>query len=192
MSDFEIARTAGKCFDCGREIAPGEEFYSALFEMPEGFERRDYAVEHWQGPPEGSYCHYKTRLPTRDQKKKTFVDDEVLVAFFHRLADSEDPVKLRFRFVLSLILLRKRLLKYERTIRQEGGEFWDMRLMRDKSVHRVFNPLLNDDQIAELTAELGSILAGQSAAMLEVEESSTVAGSGGEIDNVSGMEAAEA
>jgi hypothetical protein len=169
MSDFEVARAVGKCFVSGREIAPGESFYTVLLETPQGFERRDYTIESWTAPPEGSFCHFKTRLPTKDHKKKTFVDDEVLIAFFHRLAASEEPIKQRFRFVLSLILLRKRLLKYERTIREGAAEFWEMRLMRDKSVHRVFNPLLDDAQIAELTSQLGVILAGESPALLDLD-----------------------
>jgi hypothetical protein len=170
MSDFEVARAVGRCFVSGREIAPGEAFYTVLLETPQGFERRDYTSESWTGPPEGSFCHFKTRLPAKDQKKKTFVDDEVLIAFFHRLAASDEAIKQRFRFVLSLILLRKRLLKYERTIREGISEFWEMRLMRDKSVHRVFNPLLDDAQIAELTGQLGVILAGESPALLDLDE----------------------
>jgi len=57
--------------------------------------------------------------------------------------------------------LRKRLLKYERTLREELGEFWEMRLMKDKTLHRVFNPALDEAEIGELTGELSSILAGQ-------------------------------
>ena len=169
MNEFEVARPGGRCHVSGRQLEPGEDFYTVLIETPQGFERRDYSMENWQGPPGGAFCHFKTRLPSREGPKRTFVDDDVLINFFLRLAGSEEAMKLRFRFVLSLILLRKRLLKYERTIREDEKEFWEMRLMRDKTAHRVFNPALNDTEIGELTTELGSILAGHVPDELESE-----------------------
>jgi hypothetical protein len=140
----------------------GEAFFSAVFETPHGFERRDYSAEAWQGPPVDALCHFQTRSPRKEEaRKKLFVDDDVLVNFFLRLAESDEPTKLRFRFVLSLILMRKRILKYERTLREDAGEFWEMRLMKDRSLHRVFNPSLDEAEIHELTGELSTILAGQ-------------------------------
>lgn len=167
MIDFEVSRPVGRCFVSGREFAEGELFHSVLFETPQGFERRDYSEQSWQGPPEGALCCFQTRLPKREEKRRTFVDDDALLTFFARLADCTDEAKLRFRFVLSLILLRKRLLKYERTIRDGEREFWEMRCVRDKTSHKVFNPVLSDAEIQELTGELGAILAGGAAGDLQ-------------------------
>ncbi len=160
MTDFEVSRTAGQCGACGRVFTEGEEFTSVVFEAKEGFERRDVCPACWQGPPAEAVCFFKTHLAKKEKAKKTFVDDEVLVDFFLRLSDAEEPHKQRFRFVLSLILLRKRLVKYERTVREDLREFWEMRLMRDKSLHRVYNPALADAEIEELTRELKAILQG--------------------------------
>lgn len=160
MIDYEVSRPAGTCSVTGRAFDEGEVFFTAIFETPEGFARKDYSTDAWTGPPDGALCHFKTRMPRKAETKKTFVDDDTLINFFQRLADSEDASKLRFRFVLSLILLRKRLLKYEKTIREGGAEYWSMRLMRDKSTHRVYNPVLTDAEIEDLTGQLGSILAG--------------------------------
>lgn len=160
MTEYEITRAAGRCHVTGRALSEGEEFYTVLLETPQGFERRDYAIESWQGPPDGAVCHFRTRLPRREEPRKVFIDNEALINFFLRLGDSTEPGKLRFRFVLALILLRKRLLKYERTLREANGEYWEMRLLRDKSAHRIFNPALEDSEIEELTAQLGAVLAG--------------------------------
>lgn len=160
MTDFEVSRPAGQCSATGRTFVEGESFYSALFAVGESFERKDYCEDQWAGPPEGALCFFKTRMPRKEEPKRTFVDDDLLINFFTRLADSDDASKLRFRFVLSLILLRKRLLKYDRTIREGDVEHWEMRLMRDKSAHKVLNPRLNDDEIEDLTGQLGAILAG--------------------------------
>lgn len=162
MTDYEVSRTTGRCSVSGRAFTEGEEFHSIIIETPAGFERRDIAEECWNGPPPEALCCYKTHLARKEKPaRKTFVDDDVLINFFLRLADSEQPGKLRFRFVLSLILLRKRLLRYERTFRDGGREFWEMRLARDKTLHKVFNPALTDAEIEEVTGELGTILHGQ-------------------------------
>lgn len=189
MADYEISKTAGTCSACGRTFAEGEAFYSVVFETPEGFARRDIAEDCWQGPPEGAFCHFKTRLPKKEAKRrKRFVDDAVLIEFFRRLDGAQDAQKLRFRFVLSLILLRKRLLKYEGTHREEVGEFWDMRLVREKSAHRVFNPAMDESEIESLTRELGVILEGQDFEQGEgdAEADSEPAGAAAAVDETNG------
>jgi hypothetical protein len=179
MADYEISKTAGTCSACGRTFAEGESFYSVVYETPEGFERRDIAEDCWQGPPEDAFCHFKTRLPKKEAKKrKRFVDDNVLIEFFRRLDKTEDAQKLRFRFVLSLILLRKRVLKYEGTHRDDAGEFWDMRLVREKTIHRVFNPSMNESEIESLTRELGVILEGE-----DFDDDDAESGEGEEADD---------
>jgi hypothetical protein len=174
MTDYEIARPVGRCSVSGREFVEGETFHTVLFETPQGYERRDISEQCWQGPPPEAVCHFKAQLPKKEKPRKTFVNDELLLDFFRRLADSEDAAKLRFRFVLSLILMRKRLLKYEQTLRQEDGEFWEMRLTRDKSTHRVFHPPLGDAEIEELTRELGALLQEQDGVGAEEQGSPAV------------------
>ena len=56
---------------------------------------------------------WQTVMPASEEKKKVFVDDEVLCTLFERLAETTEPSKVNFRFVLGLILMRKRLVIYE-------------------------------------------------------------------------------
>jgi len=170
MSEYDISRATGRCAGCNRPLEVGEAFYSVLLENKEAYLRQDIGLECWQGPPPGAVCHYRTRVPKREEKRKVLVDDTVLVDFFRKLAVSEEAGRERFRFVLSLILLRKRLLKYDQTSREGGREFWHLRLMADKSVHRVANPRLDESQIEGLMVELGSILEGYAAEAVHAAE----------------------
>lgn len=160
MSEYTVSKPAGRCAVSGRELRPGEMFFSALFETPEGFERRDYAPEGWSGPPEGAFCTFRTRIAEKPARRNLLIDDDLLLQFFTRLGEPDDALKRSFRFVLTLILMRKRLVKYERTIRDGLDERWQVRCVRDNSVHRVLNPRLDEAQVAAVTAELGTILAG--------------------------------
>ncbi len=157
---WEIKSAAGCCTLTGRRLEEGEEFYSALFEDGESFRRCDFGVDAWTGPPEGSYCHFKSRVPVKAKRKKLLVDNEMLIGFFQRLADETDPLRLQFRFVLALILMRKRLLRYESTENVDGMEIWRMVLATDRSEHRVVNPRLTDEQIEGVSSQLTAILHG--------------------------------
>jgi len=158
MSEIEVARTDGTCSITGRKFEPGDDFYSIVVECESGFERCDIAPEAWEGPPDAAVCHFKTRMPAKDEPKKTFVDDSLLVEFFKRLGNATEDAKLRFRFVLSLILLRKRLLKYESSKQDGEREIWTMRLIKEKKSYPVINPGLGEDEITEVSVQLGAVL----------------------------------
>ena len=131
-----------------------------LFEDGEGFRRCDYSLEYWNGPPDGSYCHFKSRIPIKRKHKKLLVDNEILISFFLRLGNESEPARLQFRFVLALILMRKRLLRYEGSGVEDGVEVWRMVLTADRSEHRVVNPRLTDEQIEGVSSQLSAILHG--------------------------------
>lgn len=65
------------------------------------------------------FSFWKTTMPLPQQKKKLLVDDSVLMDVFQRMEGKTEPQEVRFRFVLALILMRKRLLKYEGMVTQE-------------------------------------------------------------------------
>lgn len=165
-NDWELARTTGRCAVTDRVFAEGEPYYAVLFEGPSGLERRDYSPEAWNGPPEGTFCYWRGRVPVREKKPAALeIDPQMLTQLFLGLEDDPSEPKQQFRFVLALLLMRKRLLRFEQAVRQGGQEYWQMRLMSDKSLHQVLNPRLNDEQIARLSAQLTALLSGEVEAM---------------------------
>ena len=93
-----------------------------------------------------------------DEKKHIFVDDEMLMAFFDRLKEDTEPEKVNFRFVLTLVLMRKRRLKYDSTKTDDGKEIWRLKRMSDKEFDEVVNPHLDEEQIEQLSSQIGQIL----------------------------------
>ncbi|GMV95690.1 MAG: hypothetical protein HRF43_19925 [Phycisphaerae bacterium] len=160
-TEWELARTSGRCALTGRVFGEGEAFFAALFETPAGFERRDYAPEAWSGPPEGCFCYWRGRVPRRDRKPTgLFIDPAMLTQIFVSLEDDPSEARQQFRFVLALLLMRKRLLRLEGSVRSEGREYWRMVLAADKSEHQVLNPRLTEERIAALSAQLTALLGG--------------------------------
>ena len=156
--NWPIESPTGRCAATGRAFQEGEEYFSVLFEEGESFRRADYSLEAWHGPPDAAYCHFKSRVPIRKKQKRWLADDEVLESFFLRLEGEQEPVRIQFRFVLALILMRKRRVRYEGSAVDNGTEWWTVTLMRDRSTHRVANPRLAADQLEEVSRQLSGIL----------------------------------
>lgn len=168
--DWQVGHSTGRCSVSDRELMEGEEFYAVLFEDGDSFRRADYSLESWTGPPPDSFCHFKTRVPVKEKKKRLLVDDELLMNFFLRLGGESDASRVRFRFVLALILMRKRLLRYETTESVDGQEFWTMTAPKDHATHKLLNPHLTDDQIEGVSEQITLIMHGDMGAWSTMDE----------------------
>jgi hypothetical protein len=165
-TQYDIARTEGQCGHCGRQLAEGQEFFAVLVEDGESFIRHDWCLGCWESPDRQEvpnlFSVWRSRIPVRQARKKLFVDDEMLVNFFQRLAGDAEPARLNFRFVLALVLMRKKLLTYDGSARDgDGVETWHMRLRGSDERHDVVNPRLDEQHIGELSEQLSQILHGE-------------------------------
>ena len=157
---YEVPRPAGACAVTGRAISPGDKFVAAVRETLTGLERLDVSPEAWADFDKANLLGFwQAVMPEPEQKaKKLFVDDEVLCTLFERLADTSDPAKVNFRFVLGLILMRKRVVAYETTRSEEGRDVWVVRLKGREDRLDLVDPKLTEGQVAEVSQQLGEIL----------------------------------
>ena len=165
---YEIARATGMCAATGRPIAVGDDFIAALVEGAgeERLERADYSVEAWRSGarPARLYGHWRAKMEPPDSKKRPFIDDAALMDLFEQLAEATEPGRLSFRYLLALMLVRKRLLKYEGTQREGGRSLMLVRLATraDETpapVVQVVDPGMNDTAIAEAIEQLTAVMA---------------------------------
>ena len=158
-SGYQVAKPQGVCSITQQLIAPGEKFMAALRETPAGFERLDISLSAWpQFDRKDVIGFWQTVMPKHEQKRKVFVDDQVLCEIFERLAETTEPAKLNFRFVLGLILMRKRMIVYEDTRMDGDKEIWQVRFKgRDDKLDLV-NPKLDEQQVMEVSQQLSEIL----------------------------------
>ncbi len=158
MEDWEIKTPIGQCCGTGSKIEPGQEYYAALVETGDSLQRRDFSSDYWNSHKPQVYCYWKSRQPDPAQKKKLFVDDDMLMAFFERLAEETEQEKINFRFVLMLVLMRHRKLKYDSSRKENGQEKWRLKIAGTDSYVEVANPNLNEAQIEHLSSQIGQIL----------------------------------
>ena len=55
MTDYQIQPNTRRCAVTGRELRPGERYYTALLETAGHFVRQDFSADAWQGPPPNAF-----------------------------------------------------------------------------------------------------------------------------------------
>jgi hypothetical protein len=156
---YEVGRPLGKCTLCAKDIEPETKFMAALLETPTGFQRLDLCPACWPNyQRKDVLAFWQTVMPPGEQKKKLFVDDNVLCELFERLSEATEPAKVNFRFVLGLILMRKRLLVYESTRMDGQREIWTVRMKGRQDMLDLFNPRLDEQQVKDVSLQLSEIL----------------------------------
>jgi len=156
--EWEIDKPLGFCYGTGKQISPGEEYFAALVETEDGFARRDFCAEYWEQNKPEVYCYWKTKLAAPDEKKHIFVDDDVLMTFFERLEKETEQEKVNFRFVLTLVLMRRRRLKYVSSRAEADKEIWRLRVTGTQDSVEVTKAGLGEEQIQQLSSQIGRIL----------------------------------
>jgi hypothetical protein len=158
MTEYQIQPSTRRCVLTGRELRPGERCYTVLLEEQGKFLRQDFSQEAWQGPPSGAFSFWAGRVPTQEQSKKLRFDDELLLDCFQRLEGDAEPARINFRYVVALLLMRRKRFRFEQ-VRKDGGlEFLQLRCVRTGSLHEVLNPRLGEDEMTAVQTEVFKVL----------------------------------
>jgi hypothetical protein len=158
MLDYQIQPSTRRCSASGRELTPGEKVYSVLLDEAGKFVRKDFGVEAWQGPPHNAFSFWVGRVSAGDKKRRPPIDDELLLDCFQRLDGRIETERVSFRFVLALLLMRRRRLKFEEARTENSGaggqEVLFLRCNQSGTHHRVVNPNLSEEETASVQQDV--------------------------------------
>ncbi len=158
MIDYQIQANTRRCVATGRELQPGERYFTALLEEGNAFIRQDFSSEAWKGPPAGVYSFWSGRVPQADEAVKPRFDDDLLEECFHRLEHETEPSRVNFRYIVTLLLIRRKRLRFEHSVEQDGVEKLEVSDVRTGAKSLVTNPQLSPEQMAEVQAEVFRVL----------------------------------
>ena len=114
---WKIARRAPACGLCGAPFADGEEHYS-LLRLEEGLQRSDRCLGCFRSRPAAETEFFWRTKFVRDRRRRIAVDLEALREAFLALPPAGDRSELRY--LIALLLLRKRALRLLETKKGEG------------------------------------------------------------------------
>jgi hypothetical protein len=153
--DFEIQRCTRRCAASGQELAPGEVFFSVLRRHGAELVRADYASDRWAGPPDDCIGWWKSRMPDRDAGRVKLAPNDVLLQLFQQL--EAVPDKQDMRFVLALLLVRRRVLQVDESSGDDPN-YMTLFCPRDESTYRVANLMPDEGRIEQIQEELARVL----------------------------------
>lgn len=144
-----------------REVAGGAGIGDRL-------ERVDFSMQSWQERGGGADPRYfgvwRSTFSEQTTPRKHLLSDEELLDLFEQLGASDQPRKVAFRYVLALLLVRKRLLRVMGTkLRTADAPALMMVLPRGATAEspamQVIDPGLDPQSTSEVIEEVGQLLA---------------------------------
>jgi hypothetical protein len=157
MTEYQIEANTRRCAVSGRELKPGEKYYSVLTDEAGKFQRRDYSYECWQGAPAGAFSFWAGRIPAADDRRPK-IDDEMLLDCFQRLEGESDAGRVNFRYVVALLLMRRKRFRFEEARLEGDKEYLVLRCVKSGQIYRVVNPLLSEEEMAAVQEEVFKVL----------------------------------
>jgi len=111
-NEWEIKSRAHCCALTGKQFEQGECFYTLLFRDGDGFRREDISEEAWGNRNENiePFSFWRSRYEAPARAPEPLPKDDV-ESLLRRLIAEQDPASVSVRYILALMLERKRILR---------------------------------------------------------------------------------
>jgi hypothetical protein len=161
--DWTIQGRSGQCAVTGREFAEGELFYTLLFREHDGFRREDLSEEAWrerQAQPGAHqpYSFWRTKFEPPPAAAPEAVTKKTAEDLLRRYMTERDESHANARYILALMLERKRLLKQIEAKEDIHGRTLVYEHVKTGEVFVVPDPGLRLDQIEAVQNEVAALL----------------------------------
>lgn len=162
--DYKIGRRGGACGGCAAALAPGAPASSALYRDPAGgetaFVRKDFCAACFEDPARrGEPFSWWTALVPQPEEKKAVFDVGVAREFLLRLLKEDAPERASLRYLLALLLMRKKAVKVGDQFVKDGVEVMVLSVPPDESVFEVACMEIDEAEATKLRDELGRLFA---------------------------------
>jgi hypothetical protein len=158
MTNYQIHGPARGCAATGRELKAGERVFSVLRDENGQFVRTDYAADAWPGPPAGAVAGWAGRVPDAGRPARPVINDDLLADCFEHLSGTTDPGRVRFRYVVALLLMRRKRFKFEDARKKGETDTLVVRDVKSGRRHEVEDPQLADAEMDAVRDEVFRVL----------------------------------
>ena len=153
---MEVPRPSRSCSISRREFRLNEPFFSVLHSEDGLFIRKDIAVEHWTGPPENTFGWWKSTVKHVGDGISQQVSGETLQGLFDRLLSS--PSEPDTLYILTLLLLRRKILRYEKEIQDEqGNRLLEVYSLQSNLTHQIPVAMPSQERLEEIQQQLSEL-----------------------------------
>ena len=151
-------------------LGPGDHVVVGLFEDAgvEGYLRRDHQSAAWEEAygdhkPQGCVAHWMRVQPDQETPRGVALDPETVLQLCDALGERDDAEAEAFRYVLALALLQRRVFRQLRMEQMNGRDCLVLaqKGMPEATPRQVIRPLLTEEVVARIAAELAEVLDGE-------------------------------
>ena len=160
MLDFDVKSRGRNCAKLDRPLEPGEKYYSVLIAEGSQVVRYDYASDAWEGPPEKAIGWWKSQVPDHRGNQVHWAPNDFMLHYFEQL--ESDPEKQDVRFVLALLMVRRRILRMEETDDIDENTL-AVYCQKNETTYHVPAAQPSAERIAAIQEELAALLFGDEA-----------------------------
>jgi hypothetical protein len=133
--------------------------HSVLVERHGEWQRLDFSAEGWSGCPEGTIAVWQSVVPPPPAARKAPLNPDLLLSYFEQLVEEAQPHTEPLRYVLALLLVRKKKLRLEETRAEGEVEFLQFTSVDGPGLYEVRDLQLSDQELGELQETLDAHLA---------------------------------
>ncbi len=157
--EWSINRGSHVCSLCEKPFPEEEVYLSALYDENNEFFRRDYCVECWdKRDSDNSFSFWKTKISKKPEKVEKYAKVDVFYDLFNKLENEKDLSRVNFRYVLSLYLMRRKVLKLKSSHKSNENEYLVLQNAKEGNDTEVLKPKLNEKEILAVTDEIGKLV----------------------------------
>jgi hypothetical protein len=167
MADaWHIGRSSRTCAHSGESIDATQPFFSALAEKDDGFSRLDFTIDSWPDVEKSDFlAFWKNKGGAHDAEKKPGLDYDRLLAFFDSLEQHDEPRHRLFRYVLALVLSRRRILRLDDLSRTDEGERIVVYDRRIRKTMEIISPEATREELERVQERLNQLFDGDAGDM---------------------------
>lgn len=163
IQNWSIRSRSHHCAQSGRAFGEGDVFHTAIYFDPEtgGYLRRDVALDAWKQElsERTPIAYWKTAYtPHVTEERPEVTSKESAMALLQRFIEEDEPHTENARYILALMLERKRILAPTASKETEQGKVLFYENKKTSEVYMVRDPELRLDELVQMQDEVATLL----------------------------------
>jgi len=164
MIDWNLQSRAHACQECGRAFQSRQAYHTLLFDEKLGYRRLDVCDPCWQGQfsqgasdRKGFVSHWQGVYQVPPIRPEP-IQKENAESLLRKLAEQDDPKYTAARFILAVMLERKRILKVQAQTWREGRRVFAYERAKTGDLFTILDPDLQLSQLEEVQRDVSHLL----------------------------------
>jgi hypothetical protein len=164
MNEWNIQSRAHACQACGRSFSDKQHYHTALFDVKSEIQRLDLCEPCWKGEGDGArdrkgfVSHWQGVYEAPPSAPPEAIQKENAESLLRKLIELDDARYAAARFILAVMLERKRILKVKEQVQREGGRVFLYEQSKTGDLFTIPDPNLQLNQLEAVQREVAQLL----------------------------------